>query len=116
MIDSKASINYTEISLHYGIINDSKFRLDIGGGFGLVSPELNLLGKVTSKTFKNNDSQVMMSFAVDVTIKEFVHKNLSFRMGYQYRNSSYGSKATDTFYPYDDLTLSSMNFSLLASF
>ncbi len=115
-ISSEARIHFYEFSIHHVVVNGNKMRLDVGGGLGLTGPKLKLRGEATGKTFTNDDGQILLSFSIDVTIKKFIYSPLALRIGYHYRAASYGPKATDTFYPFDELSLSSINVNLLARF
>ncbi len=113
IISSDARAHFFAFSLHHAIVNGNKMRLDIGGGFGSSNPKLNLLGEKTGKTFSNDEGQIMISISIDVTMKEFIYHPLALRIGYHFRGATYGPKATDTFYPFDELSLSSINLCVL---
>ncbi len=116
IISSKARIHFYEITANYGIHNGNKFRVDIGGGFGKSNPKLTLTGEQTYSMMSNDDGQALIILSFDVTIKELIYKNTDLRIGYNHREATYGAKATDSFYPFDELSLSSININLIARF
>ncbi|MFH2048164.1 MAG: outer membrane beta-barrel protein [bacterium] len=116
IISSKARIHFYEITANYSIYNGNKFRVDIGGGFGKSNPKLTLTGEQTYSMMSNDDDQALIILSFDVTIKEFIYKNTALRMGYNHREATYGAKATDSFYPFDELSLSSVNINLIVQF
>jgi hypothetical protein len=116
VISSKARMHFYEITANYGIYNGNKFRVDIGGGFGKSNPKLTLIGEQTHSMISNDYGLALIILSFDVTIKEFIYKNTALRIGYNHRKAAYGTKATDSFYPFDALSLTSVNINLIARF
>jgi hypothetical protein len=113
-IHSDASVNFYEISIHHALVEGSKMRLDAGGGIGRADFDLHLYGESTGKTMSSAQSPTVLTFSVDVTVKQFIRSPLALRLGYQYREMSTPSQATDSFEPFNEVTFSSIHAAVLA--
>lgn len=113
-IRSDASVDVYEISFHHALAEGSKMRLEAGGGVGRANFDLRLYGESTGKTISTTQSAPVLTFSVDVTVKQFIRSPLAFRLGYQSRKMSTMSTTTDSFEPFNHVTLSSIHAAVLA--
>ena len=112
-IHSDVSVDFYEISIHHALVEGSKMRMEAGGGIGRADFDLHLYGESTGKTMSSTQSPTVLTFSVDVTVKQFIRSPLAMRFGYQYRKMSTVSQATCSFEPFNEVTYSSIHATVL---
>lgn len=113
-IDSEASTNLYELTLHYSLLNGRKLRLEAGGGFGISDFDLNLVGTTTNRIMSTAQSPFILTLSVDATVKKLLNSPFALRFGYQYRTMGALPVELDGFQPFNNVNLSEVRVAILA--
>ncbi|MEE8404357.1 MAG: hypothetical protein V3S17_03095 [candidate division Zixibacteria bacterium] len=116
LIKSDLSAKVYEISIHHSLVEGSRMRLDVGGGFGVTNFNLILRGQTTGYRVLRTQKPAFYSFAVDVTVKKFLFNPIALRIGYQHRNMATHNITLDGFEPFHEISYSNIRVDLLGRF
>ncbi len=112
-IYSEVSVSFYELSVHHALLEGSKMRLEAGGGIGHAAFDLQLRGESTGKEMQSTQSPTVLTTSIDVTVKRFIRAPLSLRLGWQYRRMWTASQATDSFEPFNEVSLTTVYVAVL---
>ena len=114
IVSAYASANFYELSLHHNLLNGNKMRLETGGGLGVSSFDLDLVGGSTGRTLSTSQIPIILTLSIDVTVKKFLYSPFALRLGYQYRTMGAIPILIDGFQPFRNVNLSVARIDLLA--
>ncbi len=108
LIHSHALADIFEISLMHSLVEDRKLRLEAVVGVGLAKFELYLGNLSASSGFGSDNSTSFFTFAGNVKVKQLIWSPLALQLGFQYRPMSQLVFTTDSFDPFSEVKLSSV--------
>lgn len=116
LIRSDLNVKIYEFSLYHALVEGNKMRLDLGGAVGVADFDLSSKGLTTRIVRGRNQDAVFVSYAVDVTVKEFIFSPLALRIGYQHRKMSTFNANLHAFAAFSEVSYSNIRIDILARF
>ena len=116
LIRSDLNVKTYEFSLYHALVEGNKMRLDLGGAVGVADFDLSSKGLTTRIVRGRNQDAVFVSYAVDVTVKEFIFSPLALRIGYQHRKMSTFNANLHAFAAFSEVSYSNIRVDILARF